>query len=178
MKYCPQCGNEIKEDDRFCGNCGYQIPLEQKIEQPVQVDYQPKQPTYASPSYQEPPSYPYEQRPVYQQVRPPHTYNLGPLGDRCVASCIDSLITSGLSCFLYVPGICYAMFKDGINQGQSIGKSAMNLRVIDYNTGLPASYGQSCIRNCCDCCICWVLVDTEGRRIGDHFAGTIVVKDE
>ncbi len=23
VKFCPKCGNQIKEDSKFCANCGY-----------------------------------------------------------------------------------------------------------------------------------------------------------
>ncbi len=75
------------------------------------------------------------------------------------------------------------MIKDSIRDGQSIGKSLYRLRVIDFHSGIPATIGQSFIRNwiCCwlDAITCYLvaLTDDDGRRIGDHMAGTVVIID-
>jgi uncharacterized RDD family membrane protein YckC len=104
-----------------------------------------------------------------------------PIGERCIALLIDSAIGTILT---YVCiGIFYDCFKDGIREGQSFGKGLMNLRVVDYYSGSPATLGQSFIRNCvCGwldavCCFLVVFLNTEGRRIGDQVAGTIVILD-
>ncbi|MHA1166185.1 MAG: RDD family protein [Candidatus Hodarchaeales archaeon] len=96
-------------------------------------------------------------------------YQAAPCIDRAVAAIIDSF----LNC---IP--CYFCWKDGIRDGQSIGKGLMGLRVVNYQTGQGGTIGQSCLRNCCD--LCWlVLFITEGRRhVGDLIAGTIVIKDQ
>ena len=113
--------------------------------------------------------------PVYQP-RPFHPSMKAPLGDRCVAYLVDSFISQ------FTCGI-YGCFKDGIREGQSIGKGLMNLRVVDYATGNPGTLGQSCVRNClCSwldgcTCFCVPLISEDGRRISDHIAGTIVILD-
>jgi hypothetical protein len=127
---------------------------------------QPQQPlTYQPTSY----------KPAFQ-ARPYHPSMKAPLGDRCVAYLVDSFISQ------FTCGI-YGCFKDGIRDGQSIGKGLMNLRVVDYRTGLPATIGQSFVRNClCSCldgctCYCAMLTSDDGRRLSDQAAGTIVILD-
>ncbi len=99
-----------------------------------------------------------------------------PFVERCVALMIDSFI-SQICCI-------YDIFKDSIREGQSIGKGVMNMRVVDYQTGEPATIGQSCIRNCLcgglDQCCCYLVafLNEDGRRIGDQVAGTVVILDQ
>ncbi|MHA2247080.1 MAG: RDD family protein [Candidatus Hodarchaeales archaeon] len=77
----------------------------------------------------------------------------------------------------------YLCLKDGIRESRSLGKGMMGLRVVDFASGIPASKSQSCVRNCLCCCFdlycCFfiALVDRNGRRIGDHIAGTVVILD-
>jgi uncharacterized RDD family membrane protein YckC len=92
---------------------------------------------------------------------------------RCFAFIIDGCITPCFLCFAPL----YALFKDGIRDGQSFGKGMMGLRVVNFTTGRPASLGSSCIRNFCACCPLLLLITPGRRRFGDYVAGTIVVKD-
>ena len=104
------------------------------------------------------------------------------MGGRCIALIVDEFVCVGITC-VSTCGCLYDGVKDAIREGQSIGKKSMNLRVIDYNSGAPASFEQSVIRNClCVCgdvCTCYVVafLNSNGRRIGDHVAGTIVIRD-
>lgn len=92
-----------------------------------------------------------------------------PCVDRCIASIIDGV-------FSIIP--CYYCFKDGIREGRSFGKGLMGLRVVKFDTGEPATITDSCIRNCCELCICVMCVTEGHRRVGDLIAGTIVIKDQ
>lgn len=80
-------------------------------------------------------------------------------------------------------GWLYEVGKDYIREGRSIGKGIMGLRVIDFNTGMPATISQSFIRNCvcacvdASCCFLAAIIDEDGRRIGDHVAGTVIIRD-
>lgn len=95
-------------------------------------------------------------------------YQYAPCVDRCVAALIDSVLN-------FIP--CYFCWKDGIRDGQSIGKGAMGLRVVKLSTGQPATMSDSFLRNCLNLCVCALLV-TEGKRhVGDLIAGTVVIKD-
>lgn len=99
--------------------------------------------------------------------------------ERCIALLIDDAIAAFIPCV----GFIYTWVKDAINDGRSVGKSFMGLRVVDFQTGIPASLEQSFVRNCCpgclDGCFCYLtaLLDENGRRIGDRAAGTIVIQD-
>jgi uncharacterized RDD family membrane protein YckC len=80
-------------------------------------------------------------------------------------------------------GWLYQLLKDGVREGQSIGKGVMGLCVVDFNTGIPTTIGQSFIRNClcgcvdASCCYLVAFIDEDGRRLGDHAAGTVVIID-
>jgi uncharacterized RDD family membrane protein YckC len=106
-----------------------------------------------------------------------------PIGERCIAFFVDSGIFCVVNVFCYI-GTVYTCLKDGIREGQSIGKGLMGLRVVDFQTGMPATIGQSLIRNCLcgwlDGCCCYLpaLIDQDGRRIGDQVAGTVVILDK
>ncbi len=169
VKFCPSCGQETDPDSLYCLKCGKKLPESDfapadkgKAEQRVP----PQAPTYQPSSYQQ-----------EFQPRPYHPSMKAPLGERCVAYLVDYFINQ------FTCGI-YGCVKDGIRDGQSIGKGLMNLRVVDYNTGQPATIGQSFLRNCLcgfvDGCVCYcpMFVSEDGRRIGDHGAGTIVILDK
>ena len=96
-----------------------------------------------------------------------------PCGERCVASLIDDIIVT----LIPVAGWVYACIKDGVRDGQSIGKGMMGLRVVNFNTGQPATISNSCLRNFFMCCPCLLLVTAGRRRFGDYVGGTIVIKD-
>ncbi|MBC7253781.1 MAG: zinc ribbon domain-containing protein [Actinobacteria bacterium] len=51
MKYCPQCGNENRDEARFCVRCGNRLPEPQAEEPPAPPESLPEQPTpYAPPA--------------------------------------------------------------------------------------------------------------------------------
>lgn len=170
MRYCPFCGAEVDPDSIFCLNCGKKLP-----ETGPSKRIAAREPTLTEPYYRPVPT---PTVPYYLRFHPKlyHPGMKAPIGDRCVALLIDGVI-SNFCCF-------YEIIKDSIRDGQSIGKGFMNLRVIDFNTGFPATVGQSCIRNClCGCldsCCCYLpaFIDEDGRRIGDHLAGTVVIVDQ
>ncbi len=193
MSYCDNCGFELKPDDLFCPSCGkenlnrgpakgpssgtaYNQPTQPPPPQ-YQPNYQPSpqyQASYQNPSYQ-PPQY---NQYVKRAVNAPFNYRIAPLGDRCISYIIDGFV-AGIGCAAcYCPGIVYILFKDGIRRGQSFGKGATNLRVVNFNTGMPATPMESCIRNFCNICVCYLLIEQNQRHIGDLIAGTIVIKDE
>ena len=172
-KYCPSCGHQTEPDSIYCLNCGKKLSERSFTESRTswETPTQPSRPvTYQRPGY----------RQLYQP-RPFHPSLKAPLAERCIASLIDSFI-GGILSYICI-GVFYSCFKDGIREGQSFGKGALNLRVVDYISGTPATLGQSFIRNCvCGwldamCCYLPALVSADGRRIGDHIAGTIVILD-
>ncbi|MHA2364180.1 MAG: RDD family protein [Candidatus Hodarchaeales archaeon] len=185
MAFCPQCGFKTKEGDTHCVNCGYKLSDELETEsEPIAPESKMLAEEEIPTTPQSSPSGPDQSFQNQIGVKQPDLYRLAPLSDRFFAFCIDSLIASGLATLLCIPGCLYTAFKDGYENGRSLGKSVMNLRVINFNTGQPGTYGQSCVRNCLDCGVCcgflylWVFVDSKNRRIGDYFAETIVIIDE
>lgn len=99
-----------------------------------------------------------------------------PLTDRCVAYLIDGVIAGAISWVLGL-GCIYWIIRDGIRDGRSIGKGAMNLRVVKHGTRQGASVTNSCLRNCCNLCICLLCITSDRRHFGDYIGGTVVVKD-
>ncbi|MHA2295173.1 MAG: RDD family protein [Candidatus Hodarchaeales archaeon] len=193
---CPYCYTRVTKKDVFCPNCG------KKLKQPkpgksvtgpsAEPTYRPpppREPTYApsrEPSYAAPdrggPEGEYvrsKYQPVRRDVRiPPEAIVPAPCTDRCFAYCIDYFITgilSSMSCGIL--GCLYSYLKDGYDGGRSPGKQVMNMRVINYNTGMPITYGESCIRNFCNCCPPTILCNSEYRHIGDLIGGTMVIED-
>ena len=58
----------------------------------------------------------------------------------------------------------------------------MKIRVVDYDSGDPITFEQSCLRNICLGFLFGIdlivpLCNDEGRRVGDYLAGTIVIED-
>jgi uncharacterized RDD family membrane protein YckC len=79
-------------------------------------------------------------------------------------------------------GVGYLWFADGLPNGQSLGKRLLHMNVIDQNSGLPCSFGQSFLRNFLLSVlgpIDWVFIFTGDRqRLGDKAAHTIVVRSD
>lgn len=175
MAFCPFCGAEVQPDSLYCLNCGKKLPEKRP---PTGVSAWETTPT--QPTYQPAPSVTY--KPLYQ-AKPYHPAMKAPMGERCIALLIDGAISSIFS-YVFCVGFIYDIIKDGIREGQSVGKGLMGLRVVDFQTGMPATMGQSFIRNCCpgclDGCCCYLvaLMDQDGRRIGDQAAGTVVILDK
>lgn len=72
----------------------------------------------------------------------------------------------------------YIVFKDAMAR-QSFGKRMLGLQVIDFKDGVPCSAPQSIARNLLHHLgvIDWAFaIGTHGRRLGDHVAGTYVVR--
>lgn len=179
MRYCPFCGAEVDDDSLYCLSCGKKLPDKAIPDKGVAAwEAPPREPAYA-PRPGPPVSY---AKPMFRP-RPYHPSMKAPIGERCVALLIDDVITSLITSVACV-GFIYTAVKDGIREGQGVGKQLMGLRVVDFQTGMPATIGQSFIRNCCpgclDGCCCYLvaLIDQDGRRIGDQTAGTVVIKDQ
>lgn len=100
-------------------------------------------------------------------------FRVAPLCERCLAYMIDGCLSScGLGC------LCYPIWKDGIRDGRSFGKGMMGLRVVKYTTGNSPTIIDSCLRTCCNCCVCSLCITPQQRHIGDYIADTIVIKDQ
>ncbi len=114
---------------------------------------------------------------------------------RLGAAIIDGLITGIVSGILYVAlktagyalglilTITYFTYFEGGLTGQTFGKKAMGIRVIDFSTGGPIGYGRAFIRyigRIVSALIIyigylWMLWDKEKQTWHDKFAGDVVV---
>lgn len=198
--FCPNCGAPVAATDKFCQTCGAKL-----IDQ---TDARPQKP-YTQPPVQPQPQHPYGQptptqysgpyAPPTQPItpgQPPGPYagrimpvqRAGPeyyaqvkagLGSRVLAYILDSLI------FGFIGSFCFIIpwFKDVIpERGKSFGKAMLNLKVVDYDTGLPITAGQACMRNfgyllTLGFDIFVPFCTSDGRRVGDYLAGSIVIED-
>lgn len=89
---------------------------------------------------------------------------------------------------LLLIGLFYDLMKDGFGRGQSWGKRAMDLMVVDLKTNKPCTKNKSLVRNLILIglnlvpYIGWliepiaVLADDDGRRLGDKAAGVMVIQ--
>lgn len=178
--FCPNCGSSTATEDKFCLNCGKKLvedsapsPKAQKPQYEAsaqQTPYVPPQPYAQTQQYA-----PAQPMPVSGSGIPKHAYTQlrASFGDRVVAYLLDSVISS------FCPPL--ACFRDIIPEnGKGFGKSMMKLVVVDYDTGLPITAGQACVRTLCMCGVIDVfmpLCNEEGRRIGDLVANSIVLED-
>ena len=82
-----------------------------------------------------------------------------------------------------VLGIAYFGYLEGSNSGQTLGKRALGIRVIDFNTGGPIGFGRAVIRYfarilsaiACFLGYLWMLWDKEKQCWHDKLATDVVV---
>lgn len=82
-----------------------------------------------------------------------------------------------------VAGIAYFTLLEGGSRGQTLGKQALGIRVISFDTGGPIGYGRAFIRYvgrivsfvCLLLGYLWMLWDKEKQCWHDKFAGDVVV---
>jgi uncharacterized RDD family membrane protein YckC len=80
-------------------------------------------------------------------------------------------------------GLAYSVYLEGSPSGQTVGKRAMNIRVIDFNTGGPIGSSRALIRYLgklvsgfvCLLGYLWMLWDPEKQTWHDKFAQSVVV---
>ncbi|MCT4591600.1 MAG: RDD family protein [Carboxylicivirga sp.] len=154
---------------------------------------------------------------IIKELNPITTHVSVPIGQRFVASFLDGLIAMGLmlpsvacmfvgfhaiedrdyelglvlwiiAALLYLLPLWYSLFKDGFGQGQSWGKKAVNLQVIQEETNETCSYKKSFVRNGVMALLNFVpmvgtfiepivlLTAKDGKRLGDKAAKTIVIE--
>ncbi len=141
-------------------------------------------------------------------------YPRAPLGRRFMAYLLDTLIGLGLaipSLIFIIAGIAsldsnyedeaggmfvlgiifyslpllFSFMKDGFGQGQSPGKKAMNLMVVNLADNVPCTKGRSALRTLIQMGVAYftcgllepilVLASATGRRLGDLAANTQVI---
>lgn len=128
--------------------------------------------------------------------------NLAPRSERLIAQMLDAVVAFipflglvvvaavapgqsepvvdlfALPTMLFLLG--YIIFADALPRGQSVGKRAMGIAVVDRRTGRPCSAWQSFVRNVLLAIlgvIDWIFIFGSMRqRLGDKAAGTIVVE--
>lgn len=127
-------------------------------------------------------------------------------GKRFIAALVDGIITGVVSLIPtvgWVVAVAYSLAKDGLFEGASIGKKLMKLKVRTLDGG-QADYMVSVKRNAIFAIpnvfmiipvlgfllagpvglaiaiveTFFVFTDPLGRRIGDKFAGSVVVEEE
>lgn len=129
----------------------------------------------------------------------PRTGTSGPranFGQRLVAVIIDVVLLavvntivsavvgrtagSGLGVLI---GLAYYIYLEGSPSGQTIGKRAMNIRVVDFQTGGEIGFGRAAIRyvarllSALPCLLgyFWMLWDKENQTWHDKLATSVVV---
>lgn len=123
-------------------------------------------------------------------------FELASLWERFVGQFLDGLIYAAIFVIGLLAGlptdiailtilgvigaILYELFQDGLTNGQSLGKKAVQMKVIDSRTASPCTFGQSFLRNLLLAIlgfIDWVFIFGKKRqRLGDRAAHTYVVK--
>ena len=117
-------------------------------------------------------------------------------GARLVAMLVDVLITGIASTVLQLVlpetlgsalgvlvGLAYYVYLEGSASGQTVGKRALNIRVVDFATGGPLGPAKAFIRWIsrilsgipCGLGYFWMLWDNEKQTWHDKIAGTVVV---
>lgn len=212
---CPVCKASYPPDVKFCINDGTQlgVPINNPFEQqpkphnPFEPQQKPHNPFEQQNTSNNP----------FQRALPPNQpYPKASLGNRFLAFLIDSLIFIGLlipaaalfifafiaaygneeslmillgvsGLLLFLLPLAYQLFKDGMGTGQSYGKRAMQLIVIDLDTNTPCSKSKSAARNIVSGLIGFfpvvgqfiepimVLATEDGRKLGDRAANTVVI---
>lgn len=107
-------------------------------------------------------------------------------GETDYSESVVFFILAAVACIL---PLIYAFIKDGLGKGQSIGKKAMNIKVVNIVDSSNCTKGKSALRYLvwlllsCVPFVGWliepimVLVTRDGRRLADKAAGTMVVND-
>ena len=77
MKFCPQCGSELKEGARFCASCGYQIAPQQQAPPPPTFQQQAPPPPPPPPlaAHQAPPAWQAPQPDYYQATQAANAFS-------------------------------------------------------------------------------------------------------
>jgi uncharacterized RDD family membrane protein YckC len=99
-----------------------------------------------------------------------------------VASDSDALIAIGYLLW-FVGFAAYEIYFHGGSSGQTVGKRALGIRVVDFATGGPIGYGRSTIRWVgriisaffCYLGFLWMLWDGEKQTWHDKMANDVVV---
>ncbi len=157
---CQSCGRALADTAKFCPGCGTKVEqtgasaAQAATQQPYAQAPQPAPPQAAPPQQQFP--QPPQQQPLPMQQQPapqmpvPGGAQQGILGKRILAYLIDGLLMM-VVCLIPILGwiavVVYGLVKDALFDGRSLGKKAMGIRVINLETGQPADFKDSILRN-------------------------------
>lgn len=213
---CVICNKTYTNGAKFCPNDGGQIILEGEIIQKISNPTNPINETKEKP-FQDTPQYSNHNKIIEFEIPEYEKADLGKrflayLLDGLITlilfipsialisevfisyfsygyNSIDSLNPSKLVLgfiLILIPFI-YALIKDGLGEGQSYGKRAMDLMVVNVNSNNPCSKSNSAGRNIMTSLISsipyigWlievimVFANQEGRKLSDLVAGTQVI---
>jgi uncharacterized RDD family membrane protein YckC len=101
-----------------------------------------------------------------------------------IGAIIRAILGTGLgSAVNILLGLAYYVYLEGSTSGQTVGKRAMNIRVIDINGGGPIGPTRALIRyigRFVSAIVCllgyfWMLWDAEKQTWHDKFASSVVV---
>jgi uncharacterized RDD family membrane protein YckC len=103
------------------------------------------------------------------------------------AAVMDSAVTVGLAIvFMVVTFVGYPAITETLTRGRTLGKLAVGLRVVGDDGG-PERFRQALVRALAGFLEIWALLGSpalicsllsgRGKRLGDLFAGTIVIQD-
>ncbi|MFX0155757.1 MAG: RDD family protein [Candidatus Hodarchaeota archaeon] len=153
LKFCPKCGSELEKDSRYCVSCGADLGARKEIAESTPFETIPEKKT---------------------RKISPESIEYADFVPRLVAIIIDGIligiIGSSLSWafFFWVPfnifdpfggwwaisfpfdwliGFLYSWGLETYNNGQTVGKMAMNLRTVDENTFGPTTSSRYAINN-------------------------------
>ena len=99
----------------------------------------------------------------------------------------DSVFFFFFAILFYAIPLVYSFIKDGLGEGQSWGKKVMDIKVVNLSDKSNCSKGTSALRTLIGCLILlipfvgWiiepiiVLATSDGRRLADKVAGTMVI---
>ena len=120
------------------------------------------------------------------------------LGVPCVISLVSAInkldsnddtgfLSLLMASFFALLPVIYIFIKDGFGKGQSWGKKASGIMVVNLVSNRPCNGGESFLRNLMPLLLCCVpvigsllepilvLADNDGRRVGDKAANTQVI---
>lgn len=100
-----------------------------------------------------------------------------------IAFAIDETLGTIAYLLAIVAAYLYYAYFEGSPSGQTPGKKAMKIRVIDFNTGGPLGFGRGLIRGVaripsqflCYLGYLWMIWDKEKQTWHDKLASTVVV---
>jgi uncharacterized RDD family membrane protein YckC len=140
LKFCPKCGNKLEEDTSFCDACGADLREKREAAEP---------------------SPPVVSEPTQKPKISPETVIYAPLLKRVIAIIFDSIIIGLIGStftwiiinpwqrinffdpigawwftfpFDWLLGFLYHWGLETYNEGQTIGKMALNIRTVDEKT--------------------------------------------